>query len=206
MATHSSKSEKHHLDEIKGKELPEKFNYMKNKVAVVKLDDYEPKNIRNALKSVIELLGIKDFLNNKSILLKPNALAPIKNAFTPTEIITELIKSLKSETNAKKIIVGDSTMTKKLTNITFKRSKIKEKCEEEGATIVNFFESERTKVKLDNPQHEVEENIYLPKEVINADLIINLPKLKTHKGYIYTGAITFCCVTLIIVFSNLFAV
>jgi uncharacterized protein (DUF362 family)/NAD-dependent dihydropyrimidine dehydrogenase PreA subunit len=189
MATHSSKSEKHHLDEIKGKELPEKFNYMKNKVAVVKLDDYEPKNIRNALKSVIGLLGIKDFFNNKSILLKPNALAPIKNAFTPTEIITELIKSLKSEANAKQIIVGDSTMTKKLTNITFKRSKIKEKCEEEGATIVNFFESERTKVKLDNPQHEVEENIYLPKEVINADLIINLPKLKTHKGYVYTGAI-----------------
>jgi len=189
MANSSSKSEKIHLDEIKGKELPQKFNYMKKKVAIVKLNDYNSENIKNALKSVIQLLELKDFFNNKSILLKPNALAPIKNAITPTEIITELIKLLKSETNAKKITVGDSTMTKTLTNITFRRSKIKEKCMEENTAIVNFFESERIKVKLDNPKHEIEENVYLPKDVIDADLVINLPKLKTHKGYVYTGAI-----------------
>ncbi|MFX1394475.1 MAG: DUF362 domain-containing protein [Promethearchaeota archaeon] len=189
MATHSSKSEKRYLDEIKIKELPQKFNYMKNKIALVKLNDYHPENIKNALKSVIELLEIKDFFNNKSILLKPNALAPIKNAITSIEIIAELIKLLRNETNAKKIIVGDSTMTKKLTSITFRISKIKEKCMEENTAIVNFFESERIKVKLYNPKHEIEENIYLPKDVIDADLIINLPKLKTHKGYVYTGAI-----------------
>ena len=35
----------------------------------------------------------------------------------------------------------------------------------------------------------MEENIYLPKEISDSDVIINLPKLKTHNGYVYTGAI-----------------
>ena len=189
MSSNTSESEKVQFDKIKGKELPQKFNYLKDKVAIVKVDDYQPENIKNALKSIFELLEIKDFCNEKSILLKPNALAPSKNAMTPVVLITELIKFLKSETNAKKIVVGDSTFTKNITKITFARSKIKEKCEELGTKTINFFESERIKIKLDNPPHEIEENIYLPKEICDADLIINLPKLKTHEGYVYTGAI-----------------
>lgn len=37
MASNSSNSEKVQLDEIKGKKLPQKFNYLKDKVAIVKL-------------------------------------------------------------------------------------------------------------------------------------------------------------------------
>jgi len=73
--------------------------------------------------------------------------------------------------------------------MTFKRSKIKETCEAEGVRLINFFESERVKVKLHYPTYEIEENIYLPKEIIDTDIILNLPKLKTHSGYAYTGAI-----------------
>jgi uncharacterized protein (DUF362 family)/Pyruvate/2-oxoacid:ferredoxin oxidoreductase delta subunit len=169
--------------------IPQKFSYKKNRVAIVRLDDYHPENIRNALIKVIELLGIADYFNNKSILLKPNFLAPTKNAFTPIELIRELIQILKNKTDTEKISVGDSTLTKKFTGMTFKRSKIREICEAEGINLINFFESERIKVELDNPTYEIEENIYLPKEIIDTDVILNLPKLKTHSGYIYTGAI-----------------
>ena len=174
---------------LKKEVLPQKFNYKKNRVAIVKLDDYNLENIRIALIKVIELLGIADYFNNKSILLKPNFLAPTKNAFTPIELIRELIQILINKTDAEKISVGDSTLTKKFTSMTFKRSKIRETCEAEGVNLINFFESERVKVKLNNPTYEIEESIYLPKEIIDSNLIINLPKLKTHSGYVYTGAI-----------------
>ena len=174
---------------LKNEVLPQKFNYKKKRVAIVKLDDYNPENIRIALIKVIELLGIADYFNNKSILLKPNFLAPTKNAFTPIELIRELIQILKNKTDAEKISVGDSTFTKKFTSMTFKRSKIRETCEAEGVNLINFFESEKVKVKLHNPTYEIEESIYLPKEIIDSNLIINLPKLKTHSGYVYTGAI-----------------
>jgi len=169
--------------------LPQKFNYKKNRVAIVKLDDYHPEKIKNALNKVIELLEIEDYFDNKSILLKPNFLASTKNAFTPIELIKELIQILKNKTETEEISVGDSTLTKKFTSMTFKRSKIRETCEAEGVNLINFFESERVKVKLDNPTYAIEENIYLPKEICDSDLIINLPKLKTHSGYIYTGAV-----------------
>ncbi len=189
MSSNSSESKKVQFDKIKGKELPQKFNYLKDKVAIVKLDDYQPENIKNALKSIFELLEIKDFFNNKSILLKPNFLAPTKNAFTPIDLIRELIRILKKKTDIENISVGDSTLTKKFTSITFKRSNIRELCEAESVNLINFFESERVKVKLHNPIYEIEENVYLPKEVIDTDIILNLPKLKTHSGYVYTGAI-----------------
>lgn len=167
--------------------IPEKFNYKKNRVVLVKLDDYEPENIKIALKKVIELLDIKDYFKGKSIVLKPNALSPKKFAFTPPEIMVELKKIL--EQDAKEIIVGDSTLTKSITNISLKRSKIKELCEAEGMQVLNFFESEREKVEIVNPPSAAEESMYLPKEIIEADLLINLPKLKTHGGYVYTGAV-----------------
>ena len=104
-------------------------------------------------------------------------------------MIEELIKILKSETSANEITLGDSTMTKKLTSITFNRTKINHICKQLGTGVINFFESERIKVKLKNPNYDIEENIYLPKEISDSDIIINLPKLKTHNGYVLTGAI-----------------
>ena len=189
MANASSKIENNNVPEIKEKQMPQKFNYMKNKVVVLTLDEYIPEKIRKTIRSIIELLGIKEYFFNKSILLKPNLLAPSKNAFTPPEIALELIKILKTDMLAKEVLVGDSTMTKKLTSITFKRSKFNEICEAEKVNTINFFESERVKVKLNNPAYDIEESIYLPREIKDVDIIINLPKLKTHNGYIYTGAI-----------------
>ncbi|MHA1437388.1 MAG: DUF362 domain-containing protein [Promethearchaeota archaeon] len=175
------------VEKLTESDIPKKFNYMKNKVAIVKLDDYNSESISNALKELIKILNLEGFFKNKSILIKPNLLAPTKNAFTPPELVYELIKLIKNDT--KEIMIGDSTMTKKLTNITLKRCKINEGCEELGAKALNFFECNRIKVDIFNPNYEVEKSIYLPQEVCEANLIINMPKLKTHNGFVYTGAI-----------------
>lgn len=171
------------------KKLPKKLDYKRSKVAIVKLDDYEPENVKKALKSLIQLLELESFFNGKNIVLKPNVLASTKNVYTPTEILTELIKYLKTEGNAKEIIVGDSTLNKTITSRALKGSKIKETCEAEGVEVLNFFESEREKIDIKVPKGEAEECIFLPKEICEADLVINLPKLKTHTGFVYTGAI-----------------
>ena len=170
-------------------DLPQKFLYKKEKVAIVKLDDYEPENVNKALKSLIKLLEVEDYFGGKTILMKPNVLASTKGAFTPPVFMAELIKIINDNASAKEIFVGDSTITKKYTSAALKSSKIKEKCEAEGAKIINFFESERIKVDLKKPIYDIEESIYLPKEVCEADIVVNLPKLKTHAGYVYTGAI-----------------
>lgn len=169
--------------------LPEKFNHKKNVVAIVECNDYSKENLKAALNKIVELLELKELFKNKSILLKPNALAPTKHTFTPPELVAELLDILKQDPTVKDLYVGDSTMTKSLTSLTLKRAKYLEQCDEKCSKITNFFESERMKVELKNPISAVENHIYLPKEVVDAELIINMPKLKTHKGYVYTGAI-----------------
>ncbi len=189
MVSVNIKSKDIEASDIIDKNLPQKFNYMKNAVAIVKLDDYQSQNVKIALKKVFDLLNLTPYFKNKNLLLKPNALAPSKNAYTPPEMIEELIKILKSETSANEITLGDSTMTKKLTSITFNRTKINHICKQLGTGVINFFESERVKVKLKNPNYDIEEYMYLPKEISDSDIIINLPKLKTHNGFVYTGSI-----------------
>ena len=75
MASINLKSKDREASEITDKEIPQKFNYMKKKVAIVKLDDYQPHNIQNALKRVFDLLNLTPYVKNKNVLLKPNAVA-----------------------------------------------------------------------------------------------------------------------------------
>jgi len=169
--------------------LTHKFNYKKRQVALVKLDDYEPENVKKALTSLIELLDIQDYFKGKSIFLKPNVLSGGKNVHTPPEILISLIQLLKTKGNIKELHVGDSTLTSSITERSLKSSSIKEMCQLEDVDVINFFKSDREKIKLANPPHDAEYEIYLPKEVCDADMIINLPKLKTHTGFVYTGAV-----------------
>ena len=78
-----SKEKSVEKDIITNQDLPQKFLYKKKKVAIVKLDDYEPENVNKALKSLIKLLEVEDYFGGKTILMKPNVLASTKGAFTP---------------------------------------------------------------------------------------------------------------------------
>jgi uncharacterized protein (DUF362 family) len=57
---------------------------------------------------------------------------------------------------------------------------------EEGAVIKNF-DSEGVVPVF--PKSKCEEIMYLAKPIFDADVVINLPKLKTHSAGIYTGAV-----------------
>jgi Uncharacterized conserved protein len=57
---------------------------------------------------------------------------------------------------------------------------------EEGAVIKNFDREGVVGVK---PESGLEEEMYIAKPMLDADVVINLPKLKTHSAAIYTGAV-----------------
>jgi uncharacterized protein (DUF362 family)/NAD-dependent dihydropyrimidine dehydrogenase PreA subunit len=57
---------------------------------------------------------------------------------------------------------------------------------EEGAKIKNF---DREGVIEVVPESGFNDKMYLAKPLLDADLVINLPKLKTHSAGIYTGAV-----------------
>ncbi|MBI5417327.1 DUF362 domain-containing protein [Candidatus Poribacteria bacterium] len=163
---------------------------MKSFVSIQNCSSYTQTEIDKTIEKCLnDFGGIKHFVTHgKKVLLKPNILigkSPEECATTHPSIIRALIKQIK---NAGGIpIVGDSPgaaihgTSKVLENTGIKKAVV-----EEGGEIANFETCGITKIKTNFaflPYYYTSNIIY------NVDLIINLPKLKTHQLVKYTGAI-----------------
>ena len=119
------------------------------------------------------------------ILIKPNVLGPYppERSATTNPLFLEwiILYLLNNEVDKNKIIVGDSSGYN--TKNSFKVSKIKEICEKHDIKWLPF-ESDET-----IPTNVLGNELRLPKSLMDSDLIINLPKLKTHILMKYTGAV-----------------
>ncbi|MBR9705394.1 DUF362 domain-containing protein [Candidatus Pacearchaeota archaeon] len=141
-----------------------------HKVSIVTCNTYNNEEVKQALLDSLKNIDF-NFKNNLKILIKPNILGPHtpeQGITTHPIIIEELCKILKNY-NAD-IYIGDSS------GLNTKKSLIKSKISNlsKYATIINFDEKEKNYIKIGK------ENISIPKIVFNVDLIINMPKLKTH--------------------------
>ena len=159
------------------------------RVAIVRVDNYEPETVKNGLMRVLRLLKPSFFsknLSNKVFLLKPNVLAPDKMAFTNTVVVEQLAEILKMK-GVGNIFIGDSTMTKEITRMAHNKSGLSNVAQKFGHCMVNFLEDDFFTIKHNS--FEVCNVVRIPKTIFDADIIINLPKMKTHAGYVFTGAI-----------------
>ena len=163
---------------------------MSTKISIVNVNDYE--SIPDAIVVAIKLIE-KNFdfniLNCKNILLKPNLLRATKDACTQPVFVEGVIKYLKEIGVAmENVSIGDSPGQIKISAEQIaKKISLFEVCEKAGIKFINF--------EHDTPVHEVIEgalrlkDYYVSNPVNECDLLINLPKLKTHGEATITGAI-----------------
>ncbi len=126
-----------------------------------------------------------------TVLLKVNLIGPKQSetaAVTHREFIRALSRILKQRGCT--VWIGDSAggaiAGVSPTARAFKVSGIEQAAEEEGAIIKNFDKEGVVRV---NPDGDETRPMYLAKPMFDADVVINLPKLKTHVAGIYTGAV-----------------
>ncbi len=160
-------------------------------VSVVKCDSYEHEKVESAIKESLRLLGglEKIIKKNDKVLLKVNALlgkTPETATTTHPEIVRAMIREVKKSGGMP--IVGDCSgdaMTG--TMHAMKISRIREVCDEEGVPCLCLETTGFKKVKIPNGKqlHEV----HVAKPVLKADVVITMPKLKTHVETLYTGAV-----------------
>lgn len=155
----------------------------KMKVAVLKCDRYN----FDKLKIVVERgLGLIDFdlKNNLKVLIKPNVLACFEpeRAVTTHPLILDVVCSILKKKGCE-IFIGDSS-TGGLTEKALEITEIKKISEKYNANLINF-----DKTSLFKMRNKYLGDLYLPKIIKDVDLIINIPKLKTHLLTNYTGAI-----------------
>ena len=159
------------------------------KVSVLKCNEYNPDLIYNVIK---ESLANIDFQIpvNKTILLKPNVLSQAKPETavdTHPAVLDALCKLLKENNN--EIWIGDSGGISAYggTKKAFQVSGIEAIAKKHNVRLISFEGSKRKKI-IDNNAKVLKEFI-VAKEPFEVDLIINVPKLKTHVLMKYTGAV-----------------
>jgi uncharacterized protein (DUF362 family) len=153
----------------------------KTKIAIQKISN---ENVKEAVFEALAKINAERLMNKKDmiILLKPNLLmgkAPEKAVNTHPEVVKAVIKWVK-QFDVKKVYVCDSAGGKKpgITELAMKESGMMQLCEREGVECVPFEKTERIIYKIQDP-FEIEE-IASSRLLAEVDLIINLPKIKTH--------------------------
>lgn len=158
------------------------------KVSIVKCESYKQKEVDRAVKEALELIDFK-FKKKAKILLKPNMLhasSPEKAVTTNPTVLISLCKLLKGCD----LYIGDSpdaSYSAKGAWDVFRVSGILDVAKKFNATFINFNTTKLA--KFTNEKNVFLKEVYLPKLINEMDLIINLPKLKTHCLMRYTGAI-----------------
>ncbi|AGB42157.1 hypothetical protein Halha_2283 [Halobacteroides halobius DSM 5150] len=161
------------------------------KVASIGCTDYNYGQVKEKVVQTISLLGgIEEFVSSgDTVLLKPNLLSPHQPKLGITthpavvKAVIELVKDAGGE-----VKVGESSggmmINHSLTQQAFKETGIKEVCQDLGVELINFDRVE-TKIMTSGQGEEIP----LPKVLLEADVVISLPKIKTHSLTLFTGAI-----------------
>lgn len=164
-----------------------------HQVSIIKCNDYSKHQVEAAVSALLEYLGgIEKYVKpSQKVLLKPNILSgspPEKAAATHPEVIRALIRQVKKAGGIP--LVGDSPGFEAPRRAA-QGSGILKVVEEEGATLVGFNQGKEVSFK---------EGIACKKmtiviDVLSADVIVNVAKLKSHGYSGITAAVknTFGC-------------
>ncbi len=163
------------------------------KVVLQDCHEYEIDLLIDKINAGVALLGGWETIVSPgmTVLLKVNLIGPkpadsaaVTNPMF-VRALTRILKNLRCT-----VWIGDSSGGAIAgiapTGRAFSVSGIEKVANEEGAIIKNFDREGAVEVAIEGGH---EEKMYLAKPMFEADVVINLPKLKTHMAHIYTGAI-----------------
>ncbi|MBN1584702.1 MAG: DUF362 domain-containing protein [Anaerolineae bacterium] len=154
-------------------------------VSVVSCPDYDLDVVRQAVRAVLQPLGgIERFVKPRMrVLLKPNLLndAPLERAVTTHPVLIQAVAELVQEAGGR-VWIGDSPGGRIEDNAhVYCTSGAAEVAGQVEAELI-FFDGVAWKT-LSGADY------YIARQVFEADLVIDLPKLKTHVLTLYTGAV-----------------
>ena len=162
-------------------------------VALLECKSYDINFVMEKVNAGVDSLGGWDrFVHpHDTVLLKVNLIGPKASdtaAVTHAEFVRAIVRILRGRNCT--VWIGDSSGGAiggiAPTARAFQVSGYERVAEEEGAVVKNF---DREGVVAVTPQSGYEETMYIAKPIFDADVVINLPKLKTHSAGIFTGAV-----------------
>lgn len=152
------------------------------RVSIVKvLDIDDENNIREGVKKAVDLVGGMNSVvkTGDRVIIKPNLFGPreaSKGATTNLVIVREIAKEV-IECGGNPII-AEGPFRFYNADLTFQVLGFKILAEELDIDLVNLNAAQA--VEIDVPNGRALKTIKIPKVILNADALINVPKMKTH--------------------------
>lgn len=156
------------------------------KVSIVKAPGYDCQCIHEALKESIELIGgLPDCIRaGAKVFIKMNHLPPAsppEKGVVTHPVFTEAVLRLIKATGAH-VILGDDIESSEGYHV----SGYHEICKRLGVDLVNLKEIGFRQIEC---KGRFLKKVYFSKAILDADVVINLPKLKTHSLTVITGGV-----------------
>ena len=158
-----------------------------SRVSAVRCPDYDTARVKESVQALLAPLGgMQSFVSaGQTVLIKPNLIhgtPPERGATTHPEVLRAVIGEVRDAGGIP--VVGESPGYESLTTAVWK-SGLLPVIEELGVPIVAF--DAWTEVQLE-PGHLVP-SLPIAKPVADADVVISLPKIKSHGLVVYTGCV-----------------
>ena len=164
-----------------------------NRVIVQECKSYDLESVIEKINSAIDLLGGWSLFvkPHDRVLLKVNLIGPKTSEtaeVTHSEFVRAMVRILMGMDC--EVWIADSSGGAIAgiapTAQSFKVAGYERVAQEEGALIKNF---DREGVVSVAPESRCEASMHIAKPMFDADVVINLPKLKTHSAQIFSGAV-----------------
>lgn len=161
------------------------------KVSIRKCSSYEQYEVDNAVSAAIaDIGGIEEYVKpGDKVFLKINLLMkkkPEEAVTTHPAVIEAVVKKIQQAGG--RVIIGDSpggSYNERTLKTTYRVCGIDKVAEKTGAEL----NLDTSVVELPNPNGKILKNITVIKPVADADVIVSIPKLKTHTLTTFTGAV-----------------
>ena len=138
--------------------------------------------IKEALDRALDLIGgIETFIcQGDMVIIKPNLIKPAhyKTGTITNPFLIEAVCRTAKEKGAKRVIVADGAAVGYDTEKVFDRAGLQDVAKREGVELFDFKRSEWVSVPV--PYGKVLHRIKLPRIFLEADVVVNMPVMKTH--------------------------
>ncbi len=156
-------------------------NFHRADTVVVKQPEYDHR-LTDEIRRGLEQLGFnRHFVRNKSVVLKPNLVEPAQEAphiNTHPEVI-RAVADVFRHWDARSVVVAEGQGHIRDSWLVLEQSGLETVLAEAGLSFIDL--NHDAIVEVDNPSGLMKrKTLFLPRTVVDADLVVSLPKMKTH--------------------------
>jgi len=150
-------------------------------VALVPCPDYDSGRLVEAIRAGWQSTRPPD-IRGKRVVIKPNIadFSKERPIHTDARLVEALILHLR-KLGAREIILAEGPPHNRDTEWLFRKSGFEALAGRQGVALIDLNYDDIRPVKCVNPRATLLKELHLPKTVLAADVIISVPKMKTHR-------------------------